>query len=321
MGEYKYSGAVMQKPDLAIVDKALFDAVKTRLQENQFSKVDRGREYLMAQHIRCFCDTGMTGSSSYNLKYYRCHKGQQQPADSGLRCYQSVRADKMDKLAWGWLVSLAINPTGLNAMIQEMIENAERDAQPIKSRLESIEGLIKDREAEIARLIRRSAKEDDDSIAAMWQTEIDRASAAKKGLITQREKALGELSQVDWMLNGQINPERVQAELNEVLGGEGFDHRRQMVLKYDLRAELVIADNDEIKVKMSCRLWPNGELVGFDDWRQGIEGAIVTPSRANNATSSNAHSTSPKYITLRQLVSLEPDDLAAEFFKSAVMAV
>ena len=93
-----------------------------------------------------------------------------------------------------------------------------------------------------------------------------------------------------------------------------------MIQKYDVRATLVKIEGD-VKVLMACRLWPNGEVLALDDPRMYVKGFYFPPSGVNNATSSNAHSTSPKYITLRQLVSLEPDDLAAEFFKSAVMAV
>ncbi len=264
-GVFQYSEHTMVKSELAIVDPETWETAQTILKGNQWIK-SRNGSYLLAGRVRCTCENMMTGSAGDGKLYYRCHKGESYPAGSPERCHdmRRFRVDRLDKIAWGWLTMLAMSPGGFNRIIDDMRRNLETEIAPLRNRIESLEELIKERDDEMKRQVKRIAKQKDKRAEQLMQDELDSLAESRLGLITQRDKAQSELDRYGFLVNGSVDPALVRRRLNHILKCHTQEEKRRSIEEFDVRAQFVRVDG-VLKLKMSCYLVPGGEIMELDE--------------------------------------------------------
>ena len=103
-------------PELAIIDRSLFEAVQTRAKRNrEQARRNQKREYLMTGHFKCgACGSAMAGTASspngYETIYYRCgnHWREEQCPNAG----KTVVTSKIDTAVSGLGVQPALRRAG-----------------------------------------------------------------------------------------------------------------------------------------------------------------------------------------------------------------
>ncbi|HEX9439416.1 MAG TPA: recombinase family protein [Roseiflexaceae bacterium] len=94
----------VQAPELAIVDRALWDRAQARLDAGQLTSIRNAKHfYLLGQHVTCTCGYSCYGKCRGQglARYYQCGGRQKKAA---VRCDRpSVRADALEIAVWDWL--------------------------------------------------------------------------------------------------------------------------------------------------------------------------------------------------------------------------
>ena len=189
-------------PDLAIIDHETFHAASKRLVRNKLlAKRNRKNTYLLSGFFRCSgCGATMIGhvrhyESGLSAKYYRCgnhwkqFKGEEK---CGFKAIDTV-AHKVDDAVWSWLKNLLCDADALETGLNELIENRSNEISPKLNRLKTIEGLIKEEETKIRRLISQMSHHDDEIIIVAFRSELEQASQNSGALIEERNKLADEL--------------------------------------------------------------------------------------------------------------------------------
>ena len=134
VGQFHYCGIVTYFPDLAIIDKRVFDDVQIRLGRNkELARRNARHEYLLSSIVRCAKGHTMhgSGSNAEGLFYYHC--------DSRLRCGERyVRADIADDLVWRWLVS-TLDDDMIERGLNRIAQRKAAELQPTCARLAQVE--------------------------------------------------------------------------------------------------------------------------------------------------------------------------------------
>lgn len=262
-GVFSYGKDTLIKPELAIIDPVTWETVQSLLTENRWQKTSNPGQYLLSGgRVQCFCGGGMTGSSAYAIcggerkkyVYYKCTRGHNLDKNVSKRCGRLIRSDKLDKLAWGWLVLLSMNPDHIDQLFDEARKNIERDTKPIQERIDSLIGGLKDIQAEIERLVKRVAKIRDDRVSAPFEKEIERLTDSKTGIETQIEKSQAELAKFGAIPNGRTDRKAMQRELNRLVGAKTFEEKRASIQYFDLHAQIVKKPDGQIKIRIGCFL-------------------------------------------------------------------
>lgn len=143
----------------AIVERALWERVQERKDDNRHTLRQRGKhDYLLSGMLTCGeCKRGMSGSAKDDRKggkrlYYRCNA-----ADSYLKLAQPCRnrhyfpAELVEGKLWEWIKSLLLDDAALEQGIAEYQTSHERTAEPLRAELQTVDDLLKDKEAELVR--------------------------------------------------------------------------------------------------------------------------------------------------------------------------
>jgi len=147
-GTWQFGGIQVDVP--AIVDSETWDAAQTRRARNKRqARRNRKHRYLLAGHVRCgACHTAMAGQTcrvdGHTYQYYGC-RARQTPADYAHKCQTPYfRVGKVDATVWRWIRSLIIDPANLAAELQRLQSQQSEACQPLRARLDVLDGLIAD---------------------------------------------------------------------------------------------------------------------------------------------------------------------------------
>lgn len=313
-GLFHYGKDTLQLPELEIIPADLWQRAQNALTSNRWIKTSTDNYLLSGSRVKCFCGGSMSGSStrskSVNYLYYRCAKGRDLSRDHD-KCLERIRADKLDRLVFGWLVLMATDPDHFSRLVADARRNLETEIQPIKDRLESLNGAIADTDAEVARLVKRIAKIADDRIAQPFEDEIIRLTNSKESIKNQIDKAQAELNKFG-ISGGRVDKRQIEAELNKLLSAETFDQKRQSIEFFDARARLIKDENGEVKIKLSCYLTDDQELYTLDG-AGSYPRYIVRAQFGDESAFSSNYPLSTKRIFVSEIV-----PLAQEFFSKTI---
>ena len=198
IGEFRYKKRPIFLPDLAIVDRGIWDAAQARRERNKaLASRNRRAAYLLAGHIKCVCDSAACGSKMHRDNtdhlYYRCASAK---LPNSLRtCFEHyVRANIADALVWAWLCNLLKNEAKLTAGLKEYAERNESMVGPKRERLATVVDLLSETDKEISRLRRAVARADEDEVAAQYEHEMSEAVKRQRAYKRECENLQSALS-------------------------------------------------------------------------------------------------------------------------------
>jgi site-specific DNA recombinase len=254
-------------PELAIVERDIFEAVQDRARRNQErAKRNQKREYLMTGHFRCgACNSAMAGSASrpngYITIYYRC--GNHWRSIKNEACpnmNKTVIRDKVDNAVWNWLADLLKDDQAIMDGIRDMRERSEVETEPKQRRIEQIDSLIDKRRTAIERLVSELGEEENETIKEAVKTRVKLLGKEIESLTGERDSLAAELAQV------QVSPEleaevlRIAAELREELDAPDFETKRYLLDK--LNVQVVFQANDTGRwLDVKCGIIPDWESI------------------------------------------------------------
>jgi len=238
-----------------IINREVWDlAQRLRSENTANSPRNLKHDYLMRRRLTCGrCGASMTALSNVNREgkryfYYRCAAGR----DNQLKTYvrpcdaRNFRADEVDPVMWGWLMSLLTDPAVLRRGLAGMQEEQETARAPLRQRLAEIDAQLAEQRLQLARLL-------DAAIGGVFPKELVEERRVRL------DKTIAELERQHQSLEAQVNAEvlteaqirgleDLAAQIWEGLDGAETDHelKRGVVEMLDARARVSIEDGAKI---------------------------------------------------------------------------
>ncbi len=198
IGEFRYSDVVYHLPDLAIIDKGIFDAAQKRLKRNsELSKRNQRREYLLSGYIRCVCGTMFTGHVQNKKRQYNCGTKVHHYI-TGCGQKKSITAEPIEAKVWDWLSGLLTDERQLRLGLQRKAEQDIAANTHKRERLDTVREMIPEIESNIKGLVM--------DLAALRDVS-DIARASIRDQIKQKQKLLDSLA---------AERDRLEAELERL---------------------------------------------------------------------------------------------------------
>lgn len=245
-----------------IVDKATFEAAQQRRQKRkQGDRVSGKHDYLLSGRIVCgHCGRIMIGTPNSNKKvgwfalYYRCQAVMTRRYDCEMG-YKTYRADFLDHAVWEWIKSILSEDNNLQENLNVYRERQAEIHRPLVERLQIINDLIQDNEAQLARLL-------DLYLAGNFPAEIleerkIRIEQALAGLREERQRIEPQLVQVfdEAHVSSILEfAQSIRAELSEA--DCDFQVRRRIIRLLNVTGRAVIEDGKKV-VYFHCVLGDN----------------------------------------------------------------
>jgi site-specific DNA recombinase len=251
---------VIDVPELAIIDRSLFDAVQDRARRNlaQASR-NQKREYLMTGHFRCgACKSAMAGTASrhndYLEIYYRCgnHFREEKCPNAG----KTVVTSKVDAVVWDWIYDLLSDDQAIIDGIREMRERSESGIEPKRARLAHAEGLIDTRRRSVELLISELGDEESETIRDALKARLKMLDKEIESLQAEANSIKAELSHVEVSPELEAEILRIAGELREELGEADYETKRYLFDKLNL--QVIFQDQDgERWLDAKCGIIPD----------------------------------------------------------------
>jgi site-specific DNA recombinase len=257
-------------PHLAIVSKEIFhEAQKRFLRNKEFSLRNRKRAYLMSVRLYCgTCGFVMTGfykkfPNGSGKSYYRCFRRN--------RKYKTCNAAKrqlsvarVDKAVWAWVTALLEDERNLDDGIRAMMEKKEREWQPKKERLDTIESLMREAEAKIERLVDELSEYEGFAVRDVIREKIKALENERNLLADEAEKLAGDLEENDISYDFEQHIKRTAAVIRQKLTGATNSDKQMVLDALDLKAYYFFDEERGEVLKISCVI-------------PSIDGQIVLP--------------------------------------------
>jgi hypothetical protein len=238
----------------AIIDPETWAAALERRTTNKRdAKRNRKYDYLLSGRLRCgSCGHLMVGNPCYSwskgertgvMLYYRC-----QASDRDCPCEYGrlgFRAEWIDAIAWHWVRELLTQPEGLERSLRDYQAQRDELNQPLRERLEVIDGLLSETRAQLGRLM-------DLYINGDFEREV--LTERKTRLEGERDKLQVERARIEGQLQEQrFSEERLQSILAFAQGiGAGIesadedpDKRRQIIEALEVTGQLYLKDGEK----------------------------------------------------------------------------
>lgn len=270
IGVFEAMGREVERPELAILDKATWKAAQARKARNvKRARRNRKRQYLLASHIRCVCGGALVGETKkrgdHVNVYYRCPKHRYNHLEVGGCTEGYVRADAVEPAVWDWLLRLFTSPDDFNAGLQRMIERAQRDAGPIKNQLAACETNLRAAVADIKRLVAAFGDARDPVVAEALKAQVDEKTALKDSLERERAGLVARLATIE-ITPAQVAEIRALAlEIGRNLAGATYEQKRQLMERLQLEVRLIRKEDGRRALEAECRLTAGPVLIELHD--------------------------------------------------------
>ncbi|MCA9898279.1 MAG: recombinase family protein [Anaerolineales bacterium] len=261
IGKIKSVGTFLDMPELAIVDKELFELAQKQLQINKKRHYERRPKlvYLLSARFLCHCGKAMVGgaTSVRNAKnekvyypYYRCsnrygpYKGE---------CDQlNLRKEDIDDLVWAWLKDLLKDEEALDDGLDELEKQAKEQLEPKKQSLETVEALLVKMESKIAKLVNAFAEMEDPTVAKAIQEQIKLAVNQKEGLIREKAGLEVEIESIDISSQTRKRVKETAKKIRQRLPGASKKDKQDLMDMIGLEGQLLHLESGELAIRLSC---------------------------------------------------------------------
>jgi hypothetical protein len=192
----------------------------------------------------------MAGSSKSSkgklYLYYRC-PGATPQSNTARECHApSFRADHVDAVTWQWVKSNLIDPDELVEGLTSYQEDCERQNQPIRERLQLVDGLLSANRTQLQRLL-------DLYLSGEFPKEmlVDRKSRLEATVGALEKERLGLASSLEAHTLSDEQIESLQKLALKIAEGlqvaeERFEARRRIIELLDLQATLSIESGEKV---------------------------------------------------------------------------
>jgi hypothetical protein len=206
------------------------------------------------------CGATMVGhlihyESGHSAKYYSCgnHWKQFKGVEKcGFKAIDTV-AHKVDDAVWSWLKNLLCDADALETGLNELIENRSIEISPKLNRLKPIEGLIREEETKIKRLINQMSYHDDEMIIAAFRSGLEQASQNNGALIEERNKLADELDHLQGPNDQREQILESAARIRDRIMDATFEQKRRIMDL--LEVQVVIHYDDQGKwLEVTCAI-------------------------------------------------------------------
>ena len=234
-----------------IEDELWLEVMEIRKHYKHRSIAQRKHNYLLTGHIRCgHCGTGVYGhpniwrsknATGLNL-YYRCAAVDK--ARVNLTCnLPQFRVEDVDSITWEWVKSFLIDPKALSNGLIAYQEERAIDVAQTEERIEVINDLIDDNQAQLNRLIDlylagEFSKEFLIDRKKRFETTIESLEAEKNNLYAFLETRILTQDQIS-------NIKLFAAEIGKGIesADNDFEKRRRMIELLNVQAFLTVDDD------------------------------------------------------------------------------
>jgi site-specific DNA recombinase len=253
----------------ALVDRETWQAAQGRLGQNKAeARRNRRYNYLLSRRVTCgACGLKMAGNVSWywykgerrTYSFYRC------PTERGAGYERNCdtpafRADQVDAAVWDWVRSFLSDPAALVRGLGQYQAEREKENAPLWARLNVLNDLIADNEAQLGRLL-------DLYLSGDFPKEV--LTDRKTRLETTIRALEGERTDLVAHLKARtLTPDQIQSlQAFAAKVGRGldlaeadFDTRRRIIEELNVRATLTIEDGQRV-IYASCILDPKGVCI------------------------------------------------------------
>jgi len=242
IGKFHFGGIVIDLSEIGLITRKTFAQAQERMERNKaLSQRNRKFEYLLSGYIKCVCGHIMRGHTLPRgdtiYKYYMCgESGASFRAER--RCTETqIRAHEAESLVWSELEKLFDDDT-LKRGLDRMAQRSAAELQPKRDRLTQVEGLLKQCETRIERLMSDWGDEDNEDLRAAAKIEIKRTNKQRDGLIKERDGLNSEIAQAEFSPDLRRD---ITAKVAEVMGkihNATYEKKRYLLDKLDVQLTL-----------------------------------------------------------------------------------
>lgn len=245
IGDFKSHGVLISSPDLAIVDREVWEAAQRRIAENkQTSRRNRRHHYLLAgARLRCTCGRSMSG------RMHTRNGASDQPPTHQFQYVctgdwdlmaphpNTLSTPMVDELVWGWLVGVILNPERLEAALVEAQSHCESMAGPAVARLAEIDTLIAREDKRIKRLVATFGDADDAEFETI-RAEVDEARRDRAAYHAEQLALRASIESNSRARSDRVAIHEMADEIqDELVGHDTPEFREWLVQRINLVAE------------------------------------------------------------------------------------
>jgi site-specific DNA recombinase len=264
IGEFTWNGHTIHAPELAMIDTEIFEAAQKRIRQNaELSKRNRRHARLLAGHFRCECGIAMVGRSGRG--YYQCNNTTHNKKYLTHCAQKRVSDEEVEGLVWAWVSGLLCDQTNLAKGLREMREHKDNELLPRRERLANVNTLITKAEQSIARLVAAMARAEDDSIAAVLESQAKQAGKERTALIAERDMLTREIAGLDFTDEQSEAILAMADRIHRRLGADPtFEQKRELLRLLDLRVILRHNASGGRELYVTCGLRAEGETLAIE---------------------------------------------------------
>ncbi len=261
IGEFRYKDVIIHLPDLAIIDREVWEAAQERREKNaQQARRNGQHDFLLGGgYIKCACGQGMIARVVYDHRtgkpyfYYSCTTVARRHIYSCEERY--LRADAVDAKVWEWLYGLLSDEDNLEQGIRRLAERSEVELSPKRKRLENVCKLIADATRRINNLsIALDEAEVEEAVNAL-RAQLKNVGGELKSLKEERCRLEAEIQQGSLRLEEIEAIRKTAAEIREELTDHvDFQKKRYLVDKLDVQVKLARDEEKRRCLDVSCVL-------------------------------------------------------------------
>jgi site-specific DNA recombinase len=233
----------------ALIDLDTWEAVQKRKEHNKkYSPRNVKYPALLRYRVRCSsCGYKMATITDRrkDITYYRCAR-----QDCNQRF--SVRINKIDPVAWAWVLDILADETLLKEKLALHLEQQEALNRPLQARLAATQDSIEAEDQKLEKLL-------DLYLSGDYTREL--LDQSKERI----EKTLSQLREQARRLTARLEQNFTQdqadailalaAAIREELDGADFEAKRRLVDTLDLQAEMAKdKEDDTIRVELTCKV-------------------------------------------------------------------
>jgi len=256
-GVLTYGDVFAPAPQLAIIDRATYDAAQARLTYNLKMSARRcKRDYLLRGHLRCTCGRAMNGKAKHEPYRYYLYAGRSLPKHLRNCSEPLISAELVESVIWDWVQRICTDDDTLIAALDELARRTADDVEPKRQELGRIEREIERNRRAIAVWTQAYATSSNDDELGDLKANVKTAGARLAGLRSERDRLQAEIDQ------GSVS----QARQRDLL--EGVQLWREEILNADDEARRFIIERLRVHGRLrhdETGLWIDIRLMLDDD--------------------------------------------------------
>jgi DNA invertase Pin-like site-specific DNA recombinase len=254
IGEFHWQDLTIDRPELAIVDRATHLAALAQLQKNsERAARNRKYEYLCSGHLLCHCGKNLIGWYSFHADgsratyaYYVCNArlGDDRHYAHPRQCLPLA---KVDAVVWTYAFNAIDDPK----LAQVMRERKDQPADRLREQLVDVEANIELERKRIERLVAKFGQEANEVVRAAADKQIDEAKQRWQKAQKEKDIVLMQIDQRSALSHKQASILAKLKQYRTVIRSADYALKREMLESISVSAQMV-RKRGKIGLRLSC---------------------------------------------------------------------